>query len=132
MKLLLDTHYLLWLFIEPQKIPEKAKAALLSKKNEVYYSPVSLWEIAIKFSIGKLSLRGITPEEFYQEIENSFLLCKPISTRLLVSSYRLQREHKDPFDRFIVWQAIQEGMTLLSVDEKMERYVEHGLTLFET
>lgn len=132
MKLLLDTHYLLWLFIEPEKIPEKARAALLSSENEVYYSPVSLWEIAIKFSIGKLTLRGVTPEEFYQEVENSFLLCRPISSRLLISSYRLPREHKDPFDRFIVWQAIQEEMTLLSVDEKMERYVAHGLTLFET
>ena len=132
MKLLIDTHYLLWIFMDTTKISQKLQEELLSVDNEIYYSQVSLWEIAIKYSIGKLSLHGITPEELYQEIENSFLLCKKLENQDLISSYRLPREHKDPFDRMLVWQAISSRMTLLSVDAKMDRYVEYGLKLFET
>ncbi len=131
MKLLVDTHYLLWLFIDTSKITNKAKDALLSTDNEIYYSQASLWEISIKYSIGKLVLEGITPEEFFQEVENSFLICKSLKNEELVSSYRLPREHKDPFDRIIIWQAIKSGMVLLSADSKMDYYIKHGLVIFE-
>lgn len=131
MKLLIDTHYLLWMFMDTDRISGKVKKALISDDNEVYYSQVSLWEISIKYSIGKLHLNGITPEELYREIENSFLMCKVLESQTLISSYRLPREHKDPFDRMIIWQSILSGMTLLSVDIKMDKYAEYGLKLFE-
>lgn len=131
MRLLIDTHYLLWLFIDTSKITDKVKDALLSTDNEIYYSQASLWEISIKYSIGKLALKGITPEEFFQEIENSFLICKPLKNEELVSSYRLPKEHKDPFDRIIIWQAIKNEMILLSADSKMDYYSNHGLVIFE-
>lgn len=131
MKLLVDTHYLLWMFIDTSKISDKAKEALLSVDNEIYYSQASLWEISIKYSIGKLALNGVTPEEFFQEIENSFLICKPLKNEELISSYNLPREHKDPFDRIIIWQAIKNEMVLLSVDSKMDSYVNYGLVMFE-
>lgn len=131
MKLLIDTHYLLWMFMDTDRISGKVKKALISDDNEVYYSQVSLWEISIKYSIGKLHLNGITPEELYREIENSFLMCKVLESQTLISSYRLPREHKDPFDRMIIWQSILSGMTLLSVDTKMDKYAEYGLKLFE-
>lgn len=130
MKLLIDTHYLLWLFMDTTKLSDEVKEALISDKNEIYYSQVSLWEIAIKYSIGKLSLNGITPEELYDEIENSFLLYKTMDNQELISSYRLPKEHKDPFDRMIIWQAVTSEMTLLSVDSKMNAYEEYGLKLF--
>ena len=76
MKILIDTHYLLWLFIDTSKIADKIKEALLSTDNEIYYSQASLWEISIKYSIGKLTLKGIAPEEFFQEVQDSFLICK--------------------------------------------------------
>ena len=131
MKLLIDTHYLLWMFMDTAKISDKVKDALTSDDNEIYYSQASLWEIAIKYSIGKLFLNGITPEELYGEIENSFLHCKILENQALVSSYRLPREHKDPFDRAIIWQAILGKMVLLSVDTKMNNYIDYGLKLFE-
>ena len=59
------------------------------------------------------------------------LFCKTLENQALISSYRLPREHKDPFDRMIIWQAILGEMTLLSVDSKMSNYVEYGLKLFE-
>lgn len=131
MKLLIDTHYLLWMFMDTAKISDKVKRALTADSNEVYYSQASLWEISIKYSIGKLCLNGITPEELYYEIKNSFLLCKVLENQVLISSYRLSREHKDPFDRIMIWQAILGDMTFLSVDEKMGKYVTYGLKLFE-
>lgn len=111
MKILVDAHYLLWMFMDMAKISEKAKIALTSTDNEIYYSQASLWEISIKYSIGKLCLNGIMPEELYSEIESSFLLCKTLENRDLISSYHLPREHKDPFDRMIIWQAILDKMT---------------------
>lgn len=131
MKLLIDTHYLLWLFMDTAKISDKVREALMSADNEIYYSQASLWEISIKYSIGKLYLNGITPEELYAEIENSFLICKTLENKDLISSYHLPREHKDPFNRMIIWQAISGKMSLLSVDAKMNYYVEYGLKLFE-
>lgn len=130
MKLLLDTHYLLWMFLDTSKIPKNIQESLTSMKNEIYYSQVSLWEISIKYSLGKLFLNGITPERLYEEIEGSFLRCKLLDNRELISSYHLPREHKDPFDRIIIWQAIKEDMVLLSADSKMDAYKRYGLKLY--
>lgn len=131
MKLLIDTHYLLWMFMDTAKISKKVQEALTSADNEIYYSQASLWEISIKYAIGKLYLNGITPEELYHEIENSFLVCRSLDNQDLISSYRLPREHKDPFDRMLIWQAIRNDMKFLSVDTKMDKYVEYGLELFQ-
>lgn len=130
MKLLIDTHYLLWMFFDTAKISDRVKDALTSEDNDIYYSQASLWEISIKYSIGKLFLNGITPEEFYQELSNSFLICRRLENKELISSHFLPREHKDPFDRMIIWQAIKSDMMLLSVDAKMNLYKEYGLKLF--
>lgn len=130
MKVLIDTHYLLWMFMDTSKISKKVKELLTSVDNEIYYSQVSLWEISIKYSIGKLHLNGIVPEELYREIECSFLHCKMLQNQELISSYSLPREHKDLFDRMIIWQAIMNEMTLLSVDSKIDKYVKYGLRLF--
>ena len=130
MKLLIDTHYLLWMLFDTAKISDRVKDALTSEDNDIYYSQASLWEISIKYSIGKLFLNGITPEEFYQELSNSFLICRRLENKELISSHFLPREHKDPFDRMIIWQAIKSDMMLLSVDAKMNLYKEYGLKLF--
>lgn len=117
--------------MDTTKISDKVKEILMSTDHEIYYSQISLWEIAVKYSIGKLFLNGVTPEELYQEIQQSFLLCKKLENNILISSYCLPREHKAPFDRMIIWQAIKGDMTLLSVDEKMSNYARYGLKLFE-
>ena len=65
MKVLIDTHYLLWMFMDTSKISKKVKEVLTSVDNEIYYSQVSLLEISIKYSIGNLHLNGFLPEELY-------------------------------------------------------------------
>ncbi len=135
MKILLDTHYLLWAFIDTGKIPKNVYASLLTEENEVYYSQASLWEIAIKYRLGKLELRGLppkerlTPEAFFEEVSDSYLECLPLRNDDLVSSWRLPVEHKDPFDRIMIWQAIRSGFHFLSVDGQAEKYAKYGLKL---
>ena len=65
MKILVDTHYLIWMFVAPEKISQTIRDILTSVEHQVFYSPISLWEIAIKYNLGKLSLVGMSPNEFY-------------------------------------------------------------------
>jgi PIN domain nuclease of toxin-antitoxin system len=68
MNYLADTHILLWSFLETDKLSEEIKSILLDENNIIYYSPISLWEISIKYGLGKLSLKGGTPENFFDEL----------------------------------------------------------------
>ena len=86
MKILLDTHYLLWAFIDTSKISKSVYNKLLSDENEIFYSQASLWEISIKYNMGKLSLKGMGPEEFYKEVENSFFKCRPFKNDELIKN----------------------------------------------
>jgi len=72
MNYLVDTHILMWSFFEPQRLSETIREIITDVSNEVWYSPVSLWEISIKYGLGKLKLNGLTPEEFYRELSGSF------------------------------------------------------------
>jgi len=126
-KFLVDTHILLWIFTDPQKLSPTIRAVLNDSDAEVYYSPISLWEISIKYGLGKLSISGISPEEFFVELDKSFLHCKPLDNESLITSYQLPHLHKDPFDRMLFWEAIRDGFTLLSVDAESEAYTESGL-----
>jgi PIN domain nuclease of toxin-antitoxin system len=127
MKYLADTQILLWSFIEPEQLSSTVSQILLDENNIIYYSPINLWEISIKYGLNKLDLKGITPQDFYKEINNSFFICKEINNNNLVTSYKLPAYHKDPFDRFLIWEAIRNDFIFLSVDKNMELYKKEGL-----
>ena len=74
MNFLVDTHILIWSFIQPEKLTAETKEILLNQQNDIYYSQISLWEISVKYSIGKLVLKGMNPVQFYEEVDNSFFL----------------------------------------------------------
>ena len=95
--------------------------------NEIYYSPISLWEISIKFGLKKLSLNNGKPDDFFMELKNSYYRCKEIDPINLITNYKLPIYHKDPFDRFLVWEAINNNFILISADEKMDFYKTEGL-----
>ena len=99
----------------------------MDDNNEIYYSPISLWEISIKYGLKKLSLKGGRPELFFDELKKSFYYCKPLNPVDLITNYQLPVYHRDPFDRFLIWEAIRGDFTLISVDEKMELYKAEGL-----
>jgi len=127
MNYLVDTQILLWSFIEPERLPSNVSQILLDEDNNIYYSPVNLWEISIKYGLKKLNLKGITPQDFYNEVKKSFYICKEINNDDLITSYKLPVYHKDPFDRFLIWEAIKNDFILLTVDKNIKLYKKEGL-----
>jgi len=127
MKYLVDTHILLWSFIEPEQLSKNVSQILLDENNDIYYSQINLWEISIKYALKKLDLKGITPDDFFEELNESYFLCKKIENIDLITNYKLPIYHKDPFDRFLIWETIQSDFVLISIDKKMELYKKEGL-----
>ena len=127
MNFLVDTHVLLWSFLETARLSKETKSILLNEGNEIYYSPISLWEISIKYGLKKLSLNGGTPDDFFMELQKSYFHCKTIDTIDLITNHKLPIHHKDPFDRFLIWEAIRNDFVLISVDKNMELYKKEGL-----
>jgi len=129
MNYLVDTHILLWSFLETRKLSKEIKSILLNDSNEIYYSPISLWEISIKYGLKKLSLNGGTPDDFFEELNNSFYRCKTVNAIDLITNHKLAIHHKDPFDRFLIWEAIRNDFVLVSIDENMKLYKKDGLRI---
>ena len=129
MKYLVDTHILLWSFFEPRRLLPYVQNILLNANNAIYYSPINLWEISIKYALKKLKLNGLPPEDFFKELISSFYICKEINGFNMITSYKLPLYHKDPFDRFLIWEAIQSNMVLISADRTLAQYKVDGLNL---
>jgi PIN domain nuclease of toxin-antitoxin system len=121
MKLLLDTHLLLWAAGEPKRLSKQARTLIDNPDNELLFSAASLWEIAIKRGLGRedfrvdarLLRRGLL-DNGYSEL--------PIVSDHVVATESLPLIHKDPFDRILVAQATVEGVTLLTMDSVVSQY----------
>ena len=121
MKLLLDTHVLLWAAGQPDHLPAAARTLLDDPQNEPVFSAASLWEIAIKSGLGRddfqvdarLLRRGLL-DNGYREL--------PITSEHAVAIDGLPPIHKDPFDRLLVAQSMVEGITLLTSDPLVAQY----------
>ena len=129
MKYLLDTHVILWLAYEDTKLSKPAREILLSQESEIYLSAVSFWEIGLKFQSGKLDLKGHNPEklksgfdQFYDFRQLDLEMNDALTFHKLDAPF-----HKDPFDRMLIWQALQHGLIFLTDDENIKRYQEIGL-----
>jgi PIN domain nuclease of toxin-antitoxin system len=124
---LADTHVLLWALNCPKRLTAPIAAVLAEPEAQVFVSTVSLWELSVKFCLGKIDLAGHSPEEVAAlAAESGFPVLAP-SASVCASSHRLPRRHNDPFDRLLVWQAIQAGATLLSADRALAAYAQDGL-----
>ena len=121
MKLLLDTHLLLWAAGEPKRLSKQARTLIDNADNELLFSAASLWEVAIKRGLGRedfkvdarLLRRGLL-DNGYSEL--------PIISDHVVATESLPLIHKDPFDRVLVAQATVEGVTLLTTDSLVAQY----------
>lgn len=121
MKLLLDTHLLLWAAGVPQRLSKQARVLIDDSNNELLFSAASLWELAIKRGLGRedfkvdarLLRRGLL-DNGYTEM--------PIVSNHVVATESLPPIHKDPFDRLLVAQATVEGVTLLTTDSVVSEY----------
>jgi len=126
LKLLLDTHILLWAAGQPEKLSESARERLIAPENRLYFSAASIWEIVIKLGLGREDfkvdphrLRKMLVVHGYEE------LAVTAEHALKVNSLPLH--HKDPFDRLLIAQARTEGMLLLSADANVCQYEESVL-----
>jgi PIN domain nuclease of toxin-antitoxin system len=130
MNYLLDTHTFLWCVFDPDQISVKARGVIRNPDNMIYVSVVTFWEISLKYAIGKLELTQLLPDGFPGIARQMNLSIMNLSEQESATFYKLpQMEHKDPFDRLIIWQAIQHRMPLISKDSKLKGYRRAGLKL---
>jgi len=128
MSCLLDTHALLWSLFDPSRLGKKAADSIQNPEVTVSVSVVSIWEISLKFATGKLELSGVTPDDFPAIIRQSGFDILPIAPDDAATFHHLPHmEHKDPFDRLIIWQAISHKLTLISHDTAFDAYKKLGL-----
>jgi PIN domain nuclease of toxin-antitoxin system len=118
LKLLLDTHTMIWVFSEPRLLSVQARDAISTEENEVFVSVVSPWEIAIKRSKKKLR----APEDLDDAVKAHKFQLLPVLLRHTKAIGSLPHHHGDPFDRMLVAQAQVDGLTLVSVDRTLRRY----------
>ncbi len=118
MRLLLDTHTMIWVFSAPQRLSAQARNAISAGENEVFVSVISPWEVAIKRS--KKRLRA--PDDLGDAVEAHRFQLLPVLLRHTKAIDSLPNHHGDPFDRMLVAQAIVDGLTLVTSDRALRRY----------
>ena len=121
MKLLLDTHLLLWAAGQPENLSPAARQQLEAPENELLFSAASLWEIAIKHGLGRDDFR-VAPRLLRRGLLDNGYIELPITSAHAVALDSLPPIHKDPFDRMLVAQSITEGVTLLTADPLVAQY----------
>ena len=121
MKLLLDTHLLLWAAGMPERLSPEARELLNDPGNELHFSAASLWEIAIKNSMGRDDFR-VEPRLLRRGLLDNGYVELPITSQHAVSIDSLPPVHKDPFDRLLLAQALSEGILLVTSDALLASY----------
>lgn len=121
MKLLLDTHVLLWAAGQPEKLGDAARSLLADAANELFFSPVSLWEIAIKRTLGRSDFRA-EPRRLWRMLLTHGYRELPVTSEHTVAVDALPPLHKDPFDRLLLAQARVEGFELFTADAALAAY----------
>jgi PIN domain nuclease of toxin-antitoxin system len=121
MKLLLDTHLLLWAAGEPGRVSPKARKLIEDSQNELLFSAANLWEVAIKRGLGRDDFQVDTRLLRRGLLDNGYGVL-PIMSHHVVAIESLPPIHKDPFDRILVAQVIVEGITLLTTDSTVAKY----------
>ena len=122
MKLLVDTCTFLWIVGGGRALPPRVQDFYLSPDNEVYLSAVSAWEIALKYSAGRLPLPEAPERLVPAERERRGMMALPLDEETALHVLRLPPLHRDPFDRMLVSQAIVHGLVILTPDRLVSQY----------
>lgn len=119
MKLLLDTHIWLWALLEPERLTPTVRVALESPDNELWLSPISVWEAIVLAERGRVAVNA-APAEWAQEMVRAIPRREaPLTHDIAVASRQLSLSHQDPADRFIAATAQVMGLTLVTADERL-------------
>lgn len=122
MNIILDTHVLLWILTDDRQLSKKSKQLFLSENSNIYVSVASIWEMAIKVSIGKLNLRTSLKDFIKKQIEGNDIRVLSVETRDILPVETLPFHHKDPFDRLIISQCMSRDYRVLSADKVFDKY----------
>jgi PIN domain nuclease of toxin-antitoxin system len=122
MRILVDTHVFLWDLLDDRRSSRKAKEILSSDEHQLYFSLVSLWEIAIKMKTGKLNAVGSTVSYIRDEMAEYRMELLPLRYEHILELERLPLHHSEPFDRLLIAQAIAESLPILTHDAKFPAY----------
>ena len=120
MRLLLDTHVLFWALLDKPRLSTTAQAAVGSSANDVFVSIASAWEMAIKVGLGKWPEAAGLVDKLESEVVATGFRILPISLAHVRTAGLMQSPHRDPFDRLLAAQAAIEGLTLVTVDAKVQ------------
>jgi PIN domain nuclease of toxin-antitoxin system len=120
-KLLPDAHLLMWAFDAPSKLSKAAAALMDDDRNELFFSPVSIWETTIKSALQKKGF-NVDARALRRGLLSNGYIELPVTSEHAIAVYNLPPIHKDPFDRLLVAQATVEGITLLTADAKIAKY----------
>lgn len=122
MRILIDTHVLLWLITDDARLSDHTKRVFLNKQNSLFFSLASCWEMCIKVSIGKLKLSDDWFQRLEQELALNTIQWLPIAPSHCLQVSKLPPHHHDPFDRLLVAQAMMEDLVLMTNDQHMANY----------
>lgn len=123
MKLLLDTHLLLWTASDPDRLSKAARKAIQDPDNELMFSAASLWEITIKRSLDRKDFQ-VTPRLLRRGLLDNGYQELPVTSEHALATENLPPIHKDPFDRILIAQSVVEGALLLTTDAQVAQYGE--------
>lgn len=126
---LLDTHTFLWSIWQPEKLGQQTVAVLENTDNRAFVSCITLWEISLKYALGKLTL-GCKPDDLLKVIDDMGFEKLILSHEEAALFYQFPKlAHKDPFDRMLIWQAISNDLILISKDSQFGQYSQYGLNV---
>ena len=128
---LLDTHTFIWATLNSGKLSKKSREIIFNKTNEICVSTVSFWEISLKSGIKKYSFKNVNILDFpkYARKMDFNIIDMQENEAITFNKLSLKNNHKDPFDRMLIWQAITKNMTIISKDELFEQYKKDGLKI---
>ena len=122
MNLLLDSHALVWSLLKDHRLSPRARNIFREPSGSLNISIVSLWELSIKITIGKLRTIGSSIEYFRDECREYGIAIIPLRMEHIVRAESLPLHHRDPFDRMLIAQAIEENLAILTNDAHFRRY----------
>jgi PIN domain nuclease of toxin-antitoxin system len=121
-RLLLDTHIFLWYITGDRRLSAAVLPLIRDPANEVYFSVVSVWEAMVKYQLGKLPLPQPPDTYIPRQRQHHRIESLPLDEESTTNLAKLPGLHKDPFDRMLICQAIQHGLTLVSADDAVSAY----------
>ena len=130
MKYLVDTHLFLWTIVSPKKISQQVRTILLNPELVKYVSIITFWEISLKFSLGKIDLKGVLPDKLPTVATETGFEILNLKLDTASTFHKLsKKDHQDPFDRMLAWQAIREDLVLITRDKDFSGYKDEGLSI---